>query len=158
MYIGYMGDVVFVCASYYFITPAELKRSSEARWETHDLLLRKPVSQFKGVGLESLSFKLYLRKDHNIDIQDTMRTLRAMRDTGKVFPLIIGGRPVSQNYWRLNSISEEEMYFDPLGKLIQMSASVQLTEYDDSNYQEEYTKAQKYGERYNLASYLIGGL
>ena len=80
-----------------------------------------------------------------------------MRDTGAVFPLIIGGRPVSQNYWRLDSLNENEQFYDPTGNLIQAKASVQLTEYDDSNYTEENSVINKYGTIFNAASTLLGG-
>lgn len=155
MYIGYMGPVVFIVSSHYLLTPSEYQRSGEARWETQDLILRKPVSQFKGPGLEKISFKIQLRKDHNIDPEQQLKTLRRMRDQGAVFPLIIGGRPVTQNYWRLDSLSEDQNYYDPLGKLICSTANVTLTEYDDSNYTEEKTAIDKYGAIGNALAYIL---
>lgn len=57
MYIGYMGDIVFVVSPDYMITPMDYERESAGRWTEHDLLMRKPVSQFGGPGLEKLSFR-----------------------------------------------------------------------------------------------------
>ena len=85
MYIGYMGDVTFVVSSHYMITPSEFQRSGESRWSEHDLILRKPVSQFKGPGLEKVTFKIQLRADHNITPSSQLKKLRQMRDTGAVF-------------------------------------------------------------------------
>lgn len=158
MYIGYMGDVVFTVSSDYLLTPSEFQRSGESRWTEHDLILRKPVSQFKGPGLEKVTFKIHLRADHNISPDTQLKKLRQMRDTGAVFPLIIGGSPVTQNYWRLVSLSEEPNYYGPTGKLLQSTANVTLEEYDDSNYTEENTIVNKYGTMYNTVASLMGGL
>lgn len=157
MYIGYMGNIVFITSSHYLLTPSEFQRSSQSRWEEHDLILHKPVSQFKGAGLEKLTFKIHLRADHNVSPITQLMELRRMRDTGEVFPLIIGGRPVTQNYWRLDSISEENNYYNSVGRLIQSTANVSLTEYDDSNYKEEETLTNKYGTIYNTVSSILGG-
>lgn len=157
MYIGYMGDVVFVTSSNYLLTPSNFQRSGEGRWEEHDLIMKKPVSQFKGAGLEKISFKLQLQSKFNVSPRQQLRRLRQMRDTGAVFPLVIGGQPVTQNYWRLDSISEEDNYYSPLGVLIETTVSVSLTEYDDSNYTEEKTMIGKLGTGINAVSALFGG-
>ena len=161
MYIGYMGSVVFVVSREYLLTPSDFQRSGEARWAEHDLILRKPVSQFKGPGLEKLSFRIQLRSDHGniiVSPMEKLETLRQMRDTGAVFPLVIGGKPVTQNYWRIDSLSEGNNYFNAMGKLIQTDVTVNLTEYDDSNYVEEQTKTDKYGAIYNVANIALGSL
>lgn len=157
MYIGYMGDIVFIVSSHYFVTPTNYVRSGESRWAQHDLILRKPVSQFSGPGLEKLSFDIILKSDLGASPGSILSKLRKMRDTGAVFPLIIGGQPVSQNYWRLDSLNENEQFYDLTGNLIQAKASVQLTEYDDSNYTEENSVINKYGTIFNAASTLLGG-
>jgi len=137
MYIGYMGDIVFSVSSSHMLTPSNYERESTARWAEHALLLRKPVSQFGGPGLESLSFTIILDIDHGVQPEKQLKKLRKMRDTGAVFPLIIGGMPVTQNYWRLDSIKEGNNYWSADGKLIQCSASLQLTEYEEGNKTEE---------------------
>lgn len=158
MYIGYMGDVVFVVSDDYLLTPSNLQRSASSRWAQHDLILSKPVSQFVGPGLEEVAFDLQLIKDMGVDPQDQLKTLRKMRDTGAVFPLIIGGKPVTQNYWRIDSLSEGSNFYSASGKLIQTTVSIKLVEYDDSNYSEENALVDQYGTAFNVASSLLGGL
>ena len=155
MYIGYMGSVVFVVSSHYMITTSQVQRQDSGRWTEHDLIHKKPVSQFKGPGLGKISFKLQLRADHNVSPSSQLRILRQMCDSGAVFPLVIGGRPVSQNYWRLDALSQDENFYSPTGKLIQTNVSVSLTEYDDSNYIEEKTAVDKYGAIGNALAYIL---
>ena len=158
MYIGYMGDIVFVVSPDYMITPMYYERESAGRWTEHDLLMRKPVSQFGGPGLEKLSFSIILDAAHGIDVAEQLKKLRVMRDTGAVFPLIIGGKPVTQSYWRLDSIKEAGHYWTADGRLIQCTPALTLTEYDDSNYVEENSIVNKYGKGFNAASSILGGL
>ena len=158
MYIGYMGDIVFVVSSEYMITPMDYERESAGRWTEHDLLMRKPVSQFGGPGLEKLSFSIILDAAHGIDVAKQLMKLRVMRDTGAVFPLIIGGKPVTQSYWRLDSIKETGHYWTADGRLLQCTPALTLTEYDDSNYVEENSILNKYGKGFNTASSVLGGL
>lgn len=137
MYIGYMGDIVFITSADYLLTPSDYAREASGRWAEHDLIMRKPVSQFGGPGLEKLSFDILLDAGHGISPDKQLKKLRKMRDTGAVFPLVIGGRPVSQSSWRLDSLKESDHYFTATGELQQCRASVQLTEYADANSVEE---------------------
>ena len=137
MYIGYMGDIVFTCSADYMLTPSNYAREASGRWSEHELMMRKPVSQFGGPGLETLSFDILLDAGHGIDPDKQLQKLRKMRDLGAVFPLVIGGKPVSQSSWRLDSLKEGEHYFTASGELQQCKVSVQLTEYMDVNDIEE---------------------
>ena len=136
MYIGYMGDIVFSVSVWHMITPTNYERESTARWAEHDLLLRKPVSQFGGPGLEKLSFSIILDADHGVSPALQLKKLRKMRDTGAVFPLVIGGRPVTQNSWRLDSVKEGNCYWTTDGQLQQCIAQLSLTEYEEGNHTE----------------------
>ena len=130
--IGYMGDVVFVASEYQLRTPADLSRSGSARWEEHKLHLRKPAGEFAGADLEQLSFKMTLYAANGVDPSEELKTLRSMRDNGEVFPLVLGGEPVSENFWRIESLSESENYYNGQGKLILSTVTVNLKEYDNS--------------------------
>lgn len=157
MYIGYMGEIVFVVSENYMITPTNYGRESSARWAEHNLLLRKPVSQFGGPGLEKLSFDIILDADHGIGPEQQLRKLRKMRDTGAVFPLVIGGRPVTQNYWRLDALKEGNCYWTPSGQLQQCIVSLQLTEYEEGSRTEANAIVMNYGENNGAESPVLGG-
>ena len=99
MYIGYFGTVIFGVAEHYLVTPDDVERSGGARWQTHDVILKKPVPQFIGPGQEELSFKLHLMTLYNAMPSQQLAKLREMRDTGIVCPLIIGGMPECVSSW-----------------------------------------------------------
>ena len=150
MYIGYMGSIVFIASSHYMLTPSNFQQDAKGRWSDHDVIYKKPSSEFLGPGLRTVSFDIILSSMFNIKPEDQILKLRQMCETGAVFPLVIGGKPVSQNYWRLDSMSVGETYYRPTGVLHQAKVSVKLTEYDDSNYTEEKSKIDLYGSVANL--------
>lgn len=158
MYIGYMGGVVFIVSSDYMITPSNLSVTGSGRWSDHDVIHQKPVSEFVGPGLEELSFDIILSAQHGINPDDQVKELRQMRDTGAVFPLIIGGKPVSQNYWRIESLSESDNYYTSTGKRTRSTVNVKLKEYYDKNYKEEKSKLNLYGAIGNGIAAAIGGI
>ncbi len=155
MYIGYFGTVIFCVAEHYLVTPDEVERSGEARWQSHDVILKKPVPQFIGPGQEELSFKLHLMTLYNAAPAKQLAKLRAMRDNGIVCPLIIGGVPVSQNYWYLESLDETEAIYNAYGKIMSITANVKLKEYDTTNTDEE-SMVNKVGRAYNALTTLFG--
>lgn len=150
MYIGYMGSVVFIASSHYMLTPSNLQQEMKGRWSDHDVIYKKPVSEFLGPGLRTVSFDIILSMMHNITPKKQIKTLQQMCETGAVFPLVIGGKPVTHNYWRLDSMSVGETYYDAYGGLLRATVNVKLIEYDDSNYTEERSKIDTYGSVANL--------
>lgn len=157
MFVGYMGNIIFVSSELWFLSPKEISRSGSPRWETHNLMMKKPVSEFGGEGLEKISFKLDLVDYLGVNVQDQLAELRLMRDNGVVFPLVLGGKPVIDNYWYISEMSEEGIYTNGLGKITRATVDITLIEYDDSNYKEERTLIDTVEDVANGISQVIGG-
>ena len=130
--VGYMGDVVFVASEEELRTPTDISRSGGSRWEEHKLHMRKPASEFAGPDLEQISFRMHLSASHGVDPAEEIRILRSMRDNGEVFPLVLAGKPLSENFWRIESISEADNFYDGRGNLILSAVTVSLKEYDNT--------------------------
>lgn len=129
MQIGSMGDIPFVVTYGKIRTFSDYGRSGSGRWAKHDLIGRKPVMEFLGPDVEKVSMKIQLRTDHGINPESELGRLRKMRDTGAVFPFILGGAPVSDNYWLLEDIGENVSYWRAGGKILSVSVDITLTEY-----------------------------
>lgn len=129
MQIGSMGDIPFVVSYGKIRTFSDYGRSGSGRWAKHDLIGRKPVMEFLGPDVEKVSMKIQLRTDHGINPESELGRLRKMRDTGAVFPFILGGAPVSDNYWLLEDIGENVSYWRAGGKILSVSVDITLTEY-----------------------------
>ena len=129
MQVGSMGDIPFVVSYGKIRTFSDYGRSGSGRWAKHDLIGRKPVMEFLGPDVEKVSMKIQLRTDHGINPESELGRLRKMRDTGAVFPFILGGAPVSDNYWSLEDIGENVSYWRAGGKILSVSVDITLTEY-----------------------------
>lgn len=129
MQVGSMGDIPFVVTYGKIRTFSDYGRSGSGRWAKHDLIGRKPVMEFLGPDVEKVSLKIQLRTDHGINPESELGRLRKMRDTGAVFPFILGGAPVSDNYWLLEDIGENVSYWRAGGKILSVSVDITLTEY-----------------------------
>ena len=112
MQVGSMGDIPFVVTYGKIRTFSDYGRSGSGRWAKHDLIGRKPVMEFLGPDVEKVSMKIQLRTDQ-----------------GAVFPFILGGAPVSDNYWLLEDIGENVSYWRAGGKILSVSVDITLTEY-----------------------------
>lgn len=129
MQVGSMGDIPFVVSYGKIRTFSDYGRSGSGRWAKHDLIGRKPVMEFLGPDVEKVSMKIQLRTDHGINPESELERLRKMRDTCAVFPFILGGAPVSDNYWLLEDIGENVSYWRAGGKILSVSVDITLTEY-----------------------------
>lgn len=129
MQVGSMGDIPFVVTYGKIRTFSDYGRSGSGRWAKHDLIGRKPVMEFLGPDVEKVSMKIQLRTDHGINPESELGRLRKMRDTGAVFSFILGGAPVSDNYWLLEDIGENVSYWRAGGKILSVSVDITLTEY-----------------------------
>lgn len=142
MIVGYMGDVPFVTSRQVLLTFDDFSRSSEGRWVKHELVGQKPVLEFLGPDTETITMKIMLRKDHGINPVKVLNQLRQMRDTGEVFPLVLGSRVIgnavrallkkspasSAGLWVLRSVGESVTHWAG-GTPYIVEVSVTLEEY-----------------------------
>ena len=129
MLVGYMDDIPFITSGFLVRTFDEWNKGSEARWEKHDLMGRKPVLEFIGPDVEEISFKMLLRQDLGVDPRTEIRRLEVMRDEGAVFPLVLGNHTVGDHFWVLTSLSAQVTYWNKYGNPLSAEVSVTLREY-----------------------------
>jgi len=129
MQIGSMGSIPFVVSHSKMRTFHDYGRSGSGRWAKHDLVGRKPVLEFLGPDVEKISLKIQLRADHGINPERELERLREMRDTGEAFPFILGGTPVSDEYWTIESLGENVSFWRAEGKILSVTVDVSLQEY-----------------------------
>lgn len=140
MSLGSWGDLVFEVRAERIRTWHELRRQGEARWATHEVFAAKPVKEFLGPGLDSMTLMMHLTNSQRgvvflddfagfqaasrgIVPADELRDLREQRDIGAVHQLVIGGELVFNA--TLKSMREEHRRHDYRGVLL--SAVVELT-------------------------------
>lgn len=127
--IGSLGPVVFETSSERIRTFTDFKRSGSARWGKHEIMLGKPVKEFLGPGDEQITFSVRLDVSLGVNPTDELFILRFIRDNGLAMPLILNGRPVSENLWIIESLNENWKYVDNEGRLLAAEVELTISEY-----------------------------
>jgi phage protein U len=127
--IGTLGNVVFETSAEKVRTFSNFKRKNSARLATHELLGRKPVVEFIGPGIESISFTIRLDVLLGLNPLQEAKALRDLRDKGEAVELVIGGEPVSENLWVIEDMSEDWDCIDNQGNILVIELDISLKEY-----------------------------
>ena len=143
MIVGYMGDIPFITSRRYLQTFDDYQRNSEGRWAKHNIIGQKPSLEYLGPDTEKISMKISLRRDHGVNPESVLNQLRQMRDTGEVFPLVLGSKVIgnlltsiwkdspfgtSTGLWVLKGVTEDVKHWAG-GNLYIVDATVTLEEY-----------------------------
>lgn len=129
MLVGFMADIPFIVSSHYIRTFDDYGRGSAGRWAQHDIIGDKPVLEFIGLDVEKISFSMQLRADQGINPAKELEKLRKLRDTGQYFPLVIGGKLITDNMWVIESLDESVSFWGKFGSIMSAKVSVTLKEY-----------------------------
>lgn len=129
MLVGFMADIPFIVSSHYIRTFDDYGRGSGGRWAQHDIIGDKPVLEFLGPDVEKISFTMLLRADQGVSPAKELEKLRKLRDTGKYFPLVIGGKLIGNNLWVMESLDENVAFWGKYGNILSAKVSVTLKEY-----------------------------
>ena len=145
MIVGYMGSIPFITSRRYLQTFDDYQRNSEGRWAKHDIIGQKPSLEFLGPDTEKISMRIMLRRDHGVNLESVLNQLRQMRDTGEVFPLVLGSKVIgnllksiwkaspfgtSTGLWVLKGLTEDAKHWAG-GNLYIVDATVTLEEYSE---------------------------
>lgn len=127
--IGTFGPIVFIASDDVIKTFNSFNRTEQGRWAKHDVIGRKPVSEFLGPDLGTISFRMRFDVSYGMNPRKEMDNLVTMVRDGKAYPLIIGGKGLGVSKWSLQSVSQDWKYFDNRGNLLIGEVTVSLEEY-----------------------------
>lgn len=131
MIIGSWGDLVFEVSGEKAKTFNELTEKSSGRWAEHETINTAPLSEFLGPGLDELELSIIFTTMLGVNPQESYDELRDMVRKGEYHPLILGGFPLSGNFWRIDEISGEAKAFGPRdGNIMWLEVGITAKEYN----------------------------
>jgi len=130
MLIGSWGNFIFEVSGDIAKTFQELTEKSSGRWAEHETINTAPLSEFLGPGLDELEFSIIFSSVLGVDPQANYEVLRIAVRKGEYYPFIIGGFPLSGNFWRINDISGTSKVFSNRGGIRWMELNVTAREYN----------------------------
>lgn len=125
--LGSLGELPFICSADKVRTFSGLDRELSVRWAKHDLIGRKPVLEFVGGDLNSVSLKIRFDASLGIAPKDGLDQLRRMMENKLYKSLIIGGENLGR--YVIESITEERRFHAGGGQCLVAEATVNLTEW-----------------------------
>lgn len=124
--IGTFGTLPFVCSSAFVLTFDGLSRELSVRWAQHDVIGAKPVMEYIGPDLASIS--MTIRFDSTLGLAPLLglKKLKGMLEDGTARALIIGGEYFGR--FIMESVSEERRHHTGFGVCQVAEAKISLKE------------------------------
>lgn len=129
MAVGTFGNIVFSVSDDMVLTPSSLSQTVGSSWAVHDNIGGKQKAEYTGPTLRVLNFDMKISAELGIRPRKMLQKLEQMAEGGEAYMLVIGGKPVGDNPWRLVSLSEEWGTVLNRGELISANVTVSLEEY-----------------------------
>ena len=127
--IGILGNLRFRVNDSQVFTFQNLKREISASWNTMDRIGQKPLSEFSGPDLQTMSFDVTLDVSLGVKPRYLLEVLERMTESGEVNTLVIGKKMVGNNKWVITKSSEAWEVVLRGGELYRATVSLTLQEY-----------------------------
>lgn len=132
MFIGTFGNIIFETSNDLVRTFKDMTRDTNVRLASHDIIGKKPVIEWIGPGTDTIKFSMQFNSILGVEPKDEEKKLRDMAQTGKVAHIIVGGEPVSDYKFIIESISSSGRIYDRDGNLIKSMVDITVKEYPEN--------------------------
>ena len=128
--IGNWGmEITFSVSDMRVFTFDGLTRSIASEWAEHSRIGKKSQPEYLRPALQKITFDMTLDATHGVRPRQTLETLETHCERGLVYPLVIGGKRVGENLWRVTELSEAWETVLNGGELVRAKVSVTMEEY-----------------------------
>ena len=126
---GLFANIPFVTSSAVCLTFKDLKVERSTRWATHEVIGKKPVVEYVGPGLASVSFTIQLNSLLGMPPIAVLKGLQMLMEKKEAQRLLIG--PDYLGKFVIESVSEDRKEHTNLGIPVSGSVTITLKEVGD---------------------------
>lgn len=127
--IGTFGSLRFRVSDDRMLTFSDFSREISGTWNTTERIRGKPMTEFGGPKLQTISLKIILDANLGIRPRAMLSQIETMVETGSCHTLIIGKKVVGKNKWVIVKSSESWDTVLHRGELVRASVTLSLQEY-----------------------------
>lgn len=127
--IGVLGTIRFEVSDKRIRTFTDFSRTISGRWTAHEVLGKKPKSQYLGPALDQVTFSMSFNARWGVRPDQELYRLYELVRLGKAVPLILGGKIYGSGLWVVKSVEQHLDQVDNKGRVLRASANVSLEEY-----------------------------
>lgn len=130
MAIGSWGpEIVFSVSDGDTLTFRNFKQTLSGVWASHSRMGKKDQAEFVRPGLRNVTMDIQLLATLGVKPRKMIDKLEAAVTKGQVNRLVIGGRALGKNQFRVTSVSEAWGYILNEGELVAATVTVTFEEY-----------------------------
>ena len=128
--IGNLGNsIIFETNDKKILTFNGFTKKVSGNWAKHNIIGKKALSEFASPGLDQVSFTMILDARLGVRPRELIEKIENMVSSGKVEKMVIGGKAVGKNKWKILNISETWDLIYSGGELAKATISLTLEEY-----------------------------
>ncbi len=127
--LGHYGDIVFETSDSRILNFSGFKREIQSRWRKHEVIGRKPTSEFIGPDLDTIYFTVHLNGGNGVKPIDEMNRWLEKARTGHAETLAIGNRLLGVDKWTVQKVSQMWDVIFNKGEVYSGKVEVSLEEY-----------------------------
>ena len=121
--------IIFEVSDEKILTFQNFVRSNKARYTKHDILLKKPILEFTGADLDSITLQIILKAELSVNPRKEMDKLIRIQRDGITVSIIIGGGAFGMYRWVITDLNMPWERIDSKGILTSATCNLTLQEY-----------------------------
>lgn len=127
--IAKWGDITFSVSSDKQLTFRNMKRESKGRWASHNIIGKRPKTEFLGPDMDEITMEVILDAEYGVKPRSQMYNFRSACKSGEVNYLYVGGKKVCVNKLAISAVSEAWEQIWSKGELKRAVVTVTFSEY-----------------------------
>lgn len=127
--IGFYGDIIFETSDDRILTFVDMTRNTGSRWANHEVIGRKPATEFLGAGLDTLSFTIHMSGQHGTRPREEMDLWLRKARSGEANTMVVGTRRLGVDKWIVKSVSTVWNAVMNRGEVLSGNVDIELEEY-----------------------------
>jgi len=105
--IGYFGkDIIFETSDERILTFTDFNRDTASRFAMHEVIGKKPTTEFVGPGLDTITFTVHLNGNNGVNPREEMNKWLEYARSGTAETLVVGDKPLGVDKWIVKSVSQ----------------------------------------------------
>lgn len=121
--------IIFEVSTNKILTINNFVRRNSVRFAKNDVLLRKPVSQYVGPDLDTITFNIILKAQLGVNPQNEFNKLIQLQRDGTTLSIILGKSPFGMFRWRIVNLGMPLEEIDNTGFCRSCTVDISFEEY-----------------------------
>ncbi len=133
--LGAIGNVdmeniiLFEVSDEKILTFNNFVRSNSVRYAKNDVLLKKPVNQYVGQELDTITFDIQLKAHLGVNPVEEMNKLIVAQRDGEIVSILIGDMAFGTYRWVIKELTNTFETIDNKGEINSITINITLEEY-----------------------------